>query len=224
MWITISVAADQAIGRYAGVLRLRQGLEELLRIPYTLDVTEAAVPAEIPFEVSHRFILNEAYSQQFYRTARFSNQWWMIAGNISRFLAGYHQTSIPADPMELVVAGASGGQVRYDFSNYVRFVRLFESAGVRGSLDGISCSAAALARAIRSPCASGRWKTAARSQRRVAIERSRACRRSWRASTDRYARRWPNRAGKTDTRKDCSMRPACEKPKSARAWQPGSGA
>ncbi len=136
VWITISVAADQSIGHYAGVLRLRQGLEELIRIPYTLDVTEAAVPAEIPFEVSHRFILNEAYSQQFYRAARFSDQWWVMAGNLSRFLAGYHQTSIPADPMELVVAGASGGEMRYDFSNYVRFVRLFESAGVRGSLDG----------------------------------------------------------------------------------------
>jgi hypothetical protein len=38
--------------------------------------------------------------------------------------------------MDLVVAAASGGQVRYDFSSYVRFVRLFESAGVRGLIDG----------------------------------------------------------------------------------------
>jgi hypothetical protein len=136
VWITVSVAADQPIGHYAGVLRLRQGLEELIRLPYTLDVTGAAVPAEIPFEVSHRFILNDAYSQQFYRTARFSGQWWTMAGNVSRFLAGYHQTSIPADPMDLVVAGASGGEMRYDFSSYIRFVRLFESAGVRGFLDG----------------------------------------------------------------------------------------
>jgi hypothetical protein len=135
VWITIPVSADQAPGQYSGVLRLRQGAEELSRVAYTLDVTKAAVPVEIPFDVAHRLVLNEAYSQQFYRTTQFSGQWWIIAGNIARFLAGYHQTSVPADPMDLVVATANGGTLRYDFSNYARFVRLFEAAGVRGALD-----------------------------------------------------------------------------------------
>ncbi len=224
VWITVSVAADQSIGHYAGVLRLRQGLEELIRIPYTLDVTEAAVPAEIPFEVSHRFILNEAYSQQFYRTARFSSQWWVMAGNLSRFLAGYHQTSIPADPMELVVAGASGAEMRYDFSNYVRFVRLFESAGVRGSLDGGQLLGRGAARGRSADHAHLGGGRRPRGPSGASSSTTRACRRSWRASTDRYGRRWPNRAGKTATRKDCWMRPARGKSKTALAWRPRSGA
>jgi hypothetical protein len=136
VWITIPVPVDQPPGQYRGMLRLRQGTEELSRVPYTLDVTKATAPDQIPFDVAYRFVLNDAYSQQFYRTPQFSGQWWIIAGNVSRFLAGYHQTSIPADPMDLVVATASGGTLRYDLSNYARFVRLFESAGVRGALDG----------------------------------------------------------------------------------------
>lgn len=135
VWITIPVPADQAPGQYSGVLRLRQGAEELSRVAYTLDVTKATVPIQIPFDVAHRVILNEAYSRQFYRTSQFTGQWWIIAGNVARFLAGYHQTFVPADPMDLVVATASGGSLRYDFSNYARFVRLFEAAGVRGALD-----------------------------------------------------------------------------------------
>ncbi len=136
VWITIPIPADQAPGRYDGVLRLRQGSEELSRIAYILDVTPAIVPAEIPFDVAHRFALNDAYSQQFYRTQQFSGQWWIIAGNIARFLAAHHQTFIPANPMDLVTVSAGGGAPRYDFSNFVRFVRMFESAGVRGSIDG----------------------------------------------------------------------------------------
>ncbi|MCE5306636.1 MAG: DUF4091 domain-containing protein [Acidobacteriales bacterium] len=136
VWITIPVPADQAPGRYDGVLRLRQGNQELSRIPYTLDVTSAIVPEEIPFDVAHRFALNDAYSQQFYRTPQFSGQWWIITGNIARFLAAHHQTFIPANPMDLVTVSAGGGAPRYDFSNFVRFVRMFESAGVRGSIDG----------------------------------------------------------------------------------------
>lgn len=136
VWITIPIPADQTPGRYNGVLALRQGSEKVSEIPYSLDLTKATVPEDLTIDVALRLKWDDGHMQQFFRAPRFSNQWWIVAGNVARFLAPYHQTFIPAPPMDLVEVSVSGGALRYDFSNYVRFVRTFENAGVRLALDG----------------------------------------------------------------------------------------
>src|SRR5579883_191044 len=136
IWITVAVPAGQAPGEYRGVLRIRQDRDVRAEIPYALHVSAAEVPAPIPLAVSNHFNLSDQHVRQFWGCSRYSEQWWTLVGYIARFLAGYHQTSIGADPVNLAAAEPAGGRLRYDLSNFERFVETFESAGVAGSIEG----------------------------------------------------------------------------------------
>ena len=136
IWITLRVPPNQAPGEYKGVLRLRLGTDEVTRLPYTLVVHKAAVPAKIPLAVTNHFKLGDAHVGQFYGVTQLSDQWWQLIGNLARFLGAYHQTSIVADPVRMAIAEPVGGGLRYDFRNFERFVETFESAGVDQQIEG----------------------------------------------------------------------------------------
>ena len=135
VWLTVSVPADQQPGEYAGQIRLRQGREEIARLPYRLVVHPATVPAKIPLTVTNHFNLSDAHIRQFFWCSRFSPEWWDLMAGIARFLAGYHQSSIVADPVNLAGAEPAGGGIRYDFRNWERFIETFHAAGVRGAIE-----------------------------------------------------------------------------------------
>ncbi|HEX8984905.1 MAG TPA: DUF4091 domain-containing protein, partial [Bryobacteraceae bacterium] len=65
-----------------------------------------------------------------------SDRWWQVVGNLARLLGRYHQSSMSADPVSMVKVDFTGGQPRFDFSEYERFVSLFQKAGVDGSIEG----------------------------------------------------------------------------------------
>ena len=136
IWITLRLPPNQEPGEYKGELRLRLGTDELARLPYTLVVHKAAVPAKIPLAVTNHFNLSDDHLRQFYGVTRFSDEWWQLIGNLARFLGAYHQTSIVADPVRMAIAEPAGGGLRYDFRNFERFVETFESAGVDQQIEG----------------------------------------------------------------------------------------
>ena len=136
IWLTVNVPPGQAPGEYQGVLRLRQGREILADAPYTVVVSRAETPARIPLAVSNHFNLSDKHIRQFYGCSRYTEEWWGLMVNIARFLRAYHQTSMVADALSLVAAEAAGGNVRYDFGNFERFVEAFQSAGIDGSIEG----------------------------------------------------------------------------------------
>ncbi|MEK7404606.1 MAG: DUF4091 domain-containing protein [Acidobacteriota bacterium] len=136
IWLTVSVPAGQAPGEYKGRLRVRQGTEELARIPYAVRVHEATVPARIPLAIANHFTFADERIRQFYACSRFTEEWWELVANFARFLAGYHQNSIVADPVGLASAKVEGGELRYDFGNFERFVQTFQAAGVSEYIEG----------------------------------------------------------------------------------------
>jgi hypothetical protein len=136
LWITVHVPANQAPGEYKGELRLSQGDDVLERIPYKVVVHSATIPARIPLAVSNHFNLSDRHLEQFYGCSRYSDTWWSLIRGIAGFLAGYHQTSIAASPVSFARAEVSGGNLRYDFTNFERYVATFHAAGVDGHIEG----------------------------------------------------------------------------------------
>ncbi|HVX67058.1 MAG TPA: DUF4091 domain-containing protein, partial [Bryobacteraceae bacterium] len=136
VWVTINVPPDQAPGEYRGELRVRQGRDEVARVPYQLIVHRAAVPERIPLTVTNHFYFGSDLVQQTYGVTYGSGEWWGLVANFARFLGSYHQSSIVTSPIQMVKAEVSGGGLRFDFSDYERFVSLFQSAGVDRHFEG----------------------------------------------------------------------------------------
>jgi glycosyl hydrolase family 123 len=136
VWVTIHVPAGQEPGEYKGELRLRQGAETIATVPYTLVVHKASIPKQIPLAVTNHFSFADDHVEQFHNVTRYSASWWSMLTNYARFLAGYYQNSVRANPVEFVTVDASGGGLRYDFRNWERFVETWEAAGVRGYIEG----------------------------------------------------------------------------------------
>ncbi|MCP5109561.1 MAG: DUF4091 domain-containing protein, partial [bacterium] len=136
IWVTVRVPAGLTPGEYRGILRVRQGTDTLTEVPYTLTVHEATVPPETGLAVTNHFTLSAARTEQFYGCSPGSAPWWQLVGNVARFLASYHQTSITASPVALAQARIRGGSLTYDFSDFERFVETFHSAGVDGQIEG----------------------------------------------------------------------------------------
>ena len=136
IWITVHIPEGQAPGVYRSPVILRQGTEVLDRINFSVLVHQAAVPSPAPLAVTNYFNLSEAHIEQFYGCSPFSDSWWRLIGNMAAFMGRYHQTSIGADPVQLARAEIAGGQLRFDFGNFERFVETFKMAGVPGPVEG----------------------------------------------------------------------------------------
>lgn len=136
LWLTVNVPAGQTPGIYRGRIRLRQGEDELATASFRLWVHQATVPHPIPLYITNYFNLSEAHLQQFYGCSQFSEPWWELVRNMAGFMGRYYQTSIGADPVQLVKADAAGGQIRYDFDNFEKFIETFKTAGVPGPIEG----------------------------------------------------------------------------------------
>ena len=83
LWITIHVPANQEPGEYQGQIRLRQGGDELARVPFVLTVYRAAVPSPIPLAITNFLNLSDHHIEQFYGLSRSSGPWWDFIRNIA---------------------------------------------------------------------------------------------------------------------------------------------
>jgi hypothetical protein len=136
VWVTVAVPARQEPGEYKGVLRVRQGAEELVRVPYILRVHAATVPEDPPLAISNHFTFNDSLIGMIYGCSRWTEEWWALIRNIARFLGSYHQNSIVADPVSMAIVRVEDGRLHYDFSNFERFVATFQEAGVDRYIEG----------------------------------------------------------------------------------------
>ncbi|HSB13211.1 MAG TPA: glycoside hydrolase domain-containing protein, partial [Bryobacteraceae bacterium] len=136
VWVTIHVPASQEPGEYKGELRLRQGTEAIATVPYTLVVHKATVATPIPLAVNNYLNLSDYHLEQFHSCTRGSGPWWNLIANYARFWAGYYQTSIGANAVSLAKPELAGGGLRYNFSDFERYVETWEAAGVKGQIDG----------------------------------------------------------------------------------------
>jgi hypothetical protein len=136
LWISVPVPADAAPGEYRGEIAVRAGNENLARASFRLRVVSASVPAERTLKVTNWFNLGAKSSRQFYGAEMFSPEWWTLVENIARVMAEHRQNVVITPIMELIQPRVEGGELRYDFANFDRWVETFRKAGVIGIIEG----------------------------------------------------------------------------------------
>lgn len=136
LWISVAVPADAVPGEYRGDVVVRAGSQELARASFRLRVMSALVPEARTLKVTNWFNLGGKTSKQFYGVELFSPEWWTLVENIARVMADHRQNVVITPLMELTAPRVEGGELRYDFSNFDRWVETFRKAGVIGTIEG----------------------------------------------------------------------------------------
>lgn len=136
LWVTVTVPADAAPGLYRGSVVVRSEEKILARAAFRLRVFAAAVPGERSLKVTNWFTLGDKTSNQFYGIKEFSPEWWTLVENVARVMADHRQNVVITQPMDLVQPHLEGGQLRYDFTYFDRWVETFQRAGVIGFIEG----------------------------------------------------------------------------------------
>ncbi|MEW5979520.1 MAG: DUF4091 domain-containing protein [Acidobacteriota bacterium] len=135
LWISIRVP-EKATGLYRGTLEITSGTQSLARQDFLLTVRAATVPHDRSLKVTNWFSLGETISRQFYGLQVYSEEWWQLVENVAQVLAQHRQNVILTPVLDLVEVRLQGGQLRYDFARFDRWVETFRRAGAIGYLEG----------------------------------------------------------------------------------------
>ncbi len=130
LWVEIHVPLSAPPGVYRGAVDIGNNQQTLARLPFRLTVAAAVVPVKRSLDVTNWFSLGDAISRQFFGVAAFSAGWWKLVGNVARVFAAHRQNVVFTPLMELIQPKVAGGRLRYDFSNFDRWVETFQAAGV----------------------------------------------------------------------------------------------
>lgn len=136
IWVEIHVPADATPGVYRGVVEIQSGGQSILKMPFHLRVVVTTVPEKQTLEVTNWFSLDDQLSRQFFGVAAFSDGWWKLVSNVAHVVAAHRQNVVFTPLMELIQPKIAGGGLRYDFSNFDRWVETFQAAGALGTIEG----------------------------------------------------------------------------------------
>jgi hypothetical protein len=135
-WVTIHVPATAVPGLYQGKIRLESGGKPLVVRSFQVNVLAAVLPEKRTLKVTNWFTLGDRDSKQFFNAPLYSESWWKLLANIAGFMADYRQNVIITGVQQLVQPNLENGQIRYDFSNFDRWVSTFEKAGALDYIEG----------------------------------------------------------------------------------------
>jgi Glycoside hydrolase 123, catalytic domain/Glycoside hydrolase 123 N-terminal domain len=136
IWVEIHVPPDTPPGDYPGAVNISDGQQALADLPFRLKVVGATVPEKQTLNVTNWFTLDDQRTQQFFGVPAFSDGWWNLVGNVARVFAAHRQNVVITPLMELIQPKAAGGRGSYDFSNFDRWVEIFQSAGALRYIEG----------------------------------------------------------------------------------------
>jgi len=136
LWVSVPVPADATPGLYRGAVHVRAGGRTLARATFGLRVVAATVPQERTLKITNWFWLGDKVSRQFYNAPIHSPDWWTLVENVAKFMADHRQNVVLTPLMDLTAPHVEAGQLRYDFSNFNRWVETFQRAGVIGYIEG----------------------------------------------------------------------------------------
>jgi len=136
IWVEIHVPSNTPPGVYRGAVDMDANQQALAHLPFRLTVDAATVPEKRSLNVTNWFTLDDLKSQQFFGVPAFSDGWWKLVGNVARVFAAHRQNVVFTPLMELIQPKVAGGRLRYDFSNFDRWVETFQSAGAIGTIEG----------------------------------------------------------------------------------------
>ena len=142
-WLTFRVQPDAAAGSYAGKAVVRQNGKPILTMPLTLRIVAATVPSERTLKVTNWFYLTDRQLKEFFKVKVLTEEWWQVLGNFARVMAEHRQNMIVTpltgfyfSRLALIQAKPGAAGLEYDFTNFDRWVDVFQKAGVIGYIEG----------------------------------------------------------------------------------------
>jgi hypothetical protein len=136
IWVEIHVPANASPGIYRSAVDIAAAGQTLAHLPFRLTVVAASVPEKRSLNITNWFTLGDQQSQQFFGVPAFSDGWWRLVGNVAHVFAEHRQNVVFTPLMELVQPEIKGGALRYNFSNFDRWVETFQAAGAIGYIEG----------------------------------------------------------------------------------------
>ena len=134
LWLTLTVPADAAPGRYEGAVVLTAG-GDTARLPLLVEVSPAMLPAEPSLKLTQWF--SAANIAEAGETEPWSEAHWSLLGVWGRNLAAHRANVIFSPLTELLLLSRDGaGKLQVDFSRWDRWVETFTAAGALGFLEG----------------------------------------------------------------------------------------
>jgi len=135
VWVTIRVPKDQEPGE-TQVRLIVESDQGSVEAPLTVRVTKAVLPDARTLWVTNWFTATGRRMKDFHGVADFSEEHWAILRRYAEMMAAYRQNVVLTPIYELIDFMAKDGKLAFDFTQFDRWVRLFQEAGVIGLIEG----------------------------------------------------------------------------------------
>lgn len=136
IWITLRVPQQKRPGdtRARLVVECDQGT---LEHPFTLRVAKALLPDKRTLWVTNWFSAVGGRMKQFHGVKDWSPEHWAVLRQYARMMAAYRQNVVLTPIYNLIdFEAGKDGRLRFDFTRFDRWVRLFQEEGVIGLIEG----------------------------------------------------------------------------------------
>ena len=139
IWLTFKIPSDAEPGIYTGQVRVFAN-EAVLSVPMNVRVYKAAVPAKGTLKVTSWLRIDNIASWG--GCELFDGRFWGLVRAYAENMAAHRHNVIftPVSefytPAKLVTISAQDGRLRFDFSNFDRWVEIFKEAGAIGYVEG----------------------------------------------------------------------------------------
>ncbi|MCS7224158.1 MAG: DUF4091 domain-containing protein [Armatimonadetes bacterium] len=124
--INVSIPSHTPPGNYSGTIFI-VAREGALSVPISVEVFPITLPDQFPFYITNWFNLDRI--AQHHSVASWSPEFWKILRLYAREMKRGHQ-NVVFTPLSLVKVRTVNGQWELDFSDFDRWVQLFEEEGV----------------------------------------------------------------------------------------------
>ncbi|MGW8179837.1 MAG: glycoside hydrolase domain-containing protein, partial [bacterium] len=144
-WITFFAPNAAPSGQYSSEVSIKAGGEVISTLPLTVEVMKALVPAQQKLKVTNWLNLGQSHLEKYYDIRGDPEAYWEVVENVARVM-GQHRQNVVLTPVSaaiwepgvtsLVQVKQDAGKLAFDFSNFDRWVKAFQSAGVAGTIEG----------------------------------------------------------------------------------------
>ncbi|MFB3924369.1 MAG: glycoside hydrolase domain-containing protein [Terriglobia bacterium] len=143
LWLTLTIPDDAPPGSHRAEVVVREDGIERIRAPFRFVISAATVPSRQTLKVTNWFYLTDRQLRSHFNVRTLSEDWWTLIENMGRVLADHRQNMIVTpltgfyfSKLSLIQAKLGPSGLEYDFSNFDRWVRTFQKAGVIGYIEG----------------------------------------------------------------------------------------
>lgn len=135
VWITTWVPRSCAPGLYRSSVTIASAFGDEATIPVTVRVRPILLPAQRNLEITNWLSPGNVASG--HQLEMWSDGYWKMLEAYARLMSDYRQTAIRTLLFDLITATEDEqGRLTFDFTRFDRWVRLFQEAGVLGTIEG----------------------------------------------------------------------------------------